>query len=63
MKFPIDAVFLSRKGAVVFQTTLKPWHISRWVPAACGVLELPAGTLSRTGTQVGDLLSLEEGGG
>jgi len=65
MRFPIDAVFLGRPGAdgarrvVAARRRLRPWiGIVPLVRAANGVLELPAGTIEETGTQVGDVLVL-----
>jgi uncharacterized membrane protein (UPF0127 family) len=38
---------------------MKPWRISPIKFAAHGVLELPAGTIARSGTQVGDQFGLQ----
>ena len=38
---------------------MKPMRISRVVFSAKSVLELPAGTLQATGTEVGDQLAFE----
>ena len=63
MKFPIDAVFLDRRGRVVRAVPeLRPWRATRFHLAASQVVELPAGTLLRTGTRVGDLLIFRERG-
>lgn len=54
MKFAIDVVFVDPDGLVVgLDRNLRPWHVSRYHPKACGALELPAGTI--------DLVGLEEG--
>lgn len=59
MKFPIDVVFLARDGRVLaLQHTLKPNRVSKLVWRADGVLELPAGKLQATGTEVGDVIEL-----
>jgi uncharacterized membrane protein (UPF0127 family) len=67
MRYPIDALFLDGQGVVVSQQTLKPWRISGWNRRADGVLELPAGTLDRTKTEIGDKITFStakvEGGG
>jgi len=60
MRYPIDAVWVDGAGKVVHVDSLKPWQFSRWVRQAKGVLELPAGQLAATDTQVGDFLRLEE---
>ena len=60
MRFPIDALFLDGDGIVLSKTTLAPWRLSRWERRAAGVLELAAGTLDRTKTDVGDRMSLKQ---
>ena len=55
MRFPLDVVFLSDEGRVVHVVeALQPWQRTPRIPAAQAVLELPVGTLGRTGTMVGD---------
>jgi uncharacterized membrane protein (UPF0127 family) len=57
MRYPIDAVFVDRCGQVVgLRRGLRPWRASGSVGGAYATLELPAGTVARTGTQVGDIL-------
>jgi len=59
MRFAIDAVFMSANGTVVYiKEGIKPWRVSKIVRNAESVLELPAGTVSSTGTAIGDLLEL-----
>ncbi len=69
MRFPIDAVFLTRPdrahdGAqfvVSIHRGLRAWiGLVPLVRGAYGVLELPVGTIERTGTAVGDLIALED---
>jgi len=60
MAFPIDVVFLSSDWTVLHLVhAMRPWRISRYLSKARSVLELPAGTLERTQTAVGDRLHLE----
>ena len=60
MKFPIDAVFLDRRGRVVRAVPdLTPWRATRFHLRADLAVELPAGTLARTGTREGDELAFE----
>jgi hypothetical protein len=68
MRFPIDAVFLARPdgtrdGAQTVLSVdrgLRAWiGLKPLVRGAYGVLELPVGTIERTGTAVGDLVALE----
>jgi uncharacterized protein len=69
MRFPIDAVFVSKPGADGSRVVksvhrgLRTWTgIVPLVRGADGVLELPVGTIDGTGTQVGDLLEVREQG-
>lgn len=56
MRFPIDAVFLDRQFRVrKIRTNLAPRRIALCWPAH-SVLELPAGTVCASQTQVGDQL-------
>lgn len=55
MKFVFDAIFLDRELKVVhLMHEMKPWRISPIKSAARTVLELPAGMIARSGTQIGD---------
>jgi len=57
MAFPIDVVFLSSDGTILHLVhEMRPWRVSRYLRSARAVLELPAGTLERTGAAVGDRL-------
>lgn len=61
MKYPIDVAFLDAEGVVVaVYADLEPWQRTRMHQNALSALELPAGTLARTQTVVGDKLSWEE---
>jgi uncharacterized protein len=61
MRFAIDAVFLDRRGRVVRALAgLRPWRATRFHLRAEQVVELPAGTLARTGTREGDELEFEK---
>lgn len=61
MRFPIDVAFLDRGGRVVHIIPhLVPGRLVPPVPQAHAVVEMPAGTLASTGTQVGDILLLQE---
>jgi uncharacterized membrane protein (UPF0127 family) len=60
MKFTIDVLYLDRgKKVRGLRPQMKPWRMSACLPAH-SVLELPAGTIERTGTQKGDQLTLEK---
>ncbi len=57
MMFPIDLIFLDREMNVVhLEEHVKPFRISRVSLRSHSVLELPAHTVFRTGTCVGDQL-------
>ena len=46
MKFPIDVLFLTKDGTVVYiMENLAPWRLSPIVRRAAQTLELPGGTL------------------
>jgi uncharacterized protein len=62
MSFAIDVVFLDRTGQVVHLIpAMGPLRASPFIGRATDVLELPAGTIAATGTQVGDQLDLRFG--
>ena len=59
MAFPIDVVFVDRKYKVVgLCDSLAPLRLSGLHLRALGVIELPAGTIRSTGTQLGDHLAV-----
>jgi uncharacterized protein len=59
MKFAIDVVYIDRKKRVrKIRTNVVPWRLSACL-IAHSVLELPAGTVARSGTQRGDQLEFE----
>ncbi len=60
MRFLFDAVFLDRKLQVVHLISeMKPWRASKMILSAHSVLELPAGALLTSGTQLGDQLEMK----
>lgn len=59
MRYPIDAVYLDREHKIVhIQQELRPWRVGAVCAKAAGVLELPAGSVARTNTQVGDQIAI-----
>ena len=59
MKFTIDVLYLDRKHRVKkIRPEMAPWRISGCLTAH-SVLELPAGTIARTGTKAGDQLEIK----
>jgi uncharacterized protein len=70
MRFPIDCVFVGRaddggaRPVLAVRRALPPWRGVVWyVRGARGTLELPVGTIDRTGTGVGDRIVLEDDSG
>lgn len=62
MRFPIDVVFLDPDGRVVRAVPdLRPWVPAVSARGAKEVVELRAGTIAESGTQVGDDLIFEDG--
>jgi uncharacterized membrane protein (UPF0127 family) len=65
MRYEFDAIFIDRAGRVIW--ACRRFRRNRFSPfflRAMGVLELPAGTIERTDTQVGDRVEFQtvEGG-
>jgi uncharacterized membrane protein (UPF0127 family) len=59
MKITIDVLFLAKDGTVLhMMPEMAPGKVSPIVKGARGTLELPAGTIAKTDTQVGDKLEL-----
>lgn len=62
MRFAIDVVALDGSGLVVDRVSaMKPWRIRLPRRGTAGVLELPAGALDATGTEVGHRIELAQG--
>lgn len=61
MQFPIDVAFLADDGRVLaVHHGLRPNRLSKIVLSAAGVLELSAGRLRATDTDVGDIIQFRE---
>ena len=59
MRYAIDVVFLDDGCRVVGLTeSLRPWRVSPLVKAATSVLELPPGTIARSGLQAGQAVTI-----
>jgi len=64
MKFDFDVVFINNNLKIVhIIEKMCPFEISPVIQQAQMALELPAGTISRTGTEIGDLLFIDKGDG
>ena len=59
MKFPIDLVYIDKKRKVrKVRSAVPAWRLSACLTAH-SILELPAGTVEKTGTKPGDELVIE----
>ena len=59
MKFPIDVVFVAKDGRVVkARSAIRPWRLAA-APGAYAAIELPAGSIERSGTCANDRLTFE----
>lgn len=59
MRYPLDVLFTDTQGKVLFMYRgIKPWRMGRVVRGAKRAIELPEGSIDRTGTEVGDVLRL-----
>lgn len=59
MSMPIDIVFLSGDNRILAQYhAVRPWKTCIRCSGAFQTIELPAGTLQRTGTECNDILDL-----
>jgi uncharacterized protein len=58
MRFPIDVVFTDRRGRIVrLSADVRPWRLAGGLHGFAAI-ELPAGTIDRTGTRSGDRVDL-----
>jgi uncharacterized membrane protein (UPF0127 family) len=61
MRFPIDIIALDERGVVIDRVVnLKPWRIRLPRRGTAGVLELPVGSVARSGTDLGHRIALEK---
>ena len=61
MRFVFDAIFLDKNLRVVhLMQEMKPWRISKLVFSAHSVLELPAGLIAQTATELGDQFEMRK---
>ncbi len=64
MRFPLDVAFLTADGRVVeLYPSLEPSRRSRVHRDAIAALELRAGSLETSGTQIGDEIQFKSAGG
>ncbi|MDB5074310.1 MAG: hypothetical protein JWO42_489 [Chloroflexi bacterium] len=61
MRFPLDIVHADKEGKVLrILHGIKPWRLGPMVKKCRMVIELPAGSVAKSGTELGDVLELEE---
>ena len=61
MRFEFDAIFLNKELKVLHLVErMKPWRVSKLVRGGHVVVELPAGAIQRTQTQLSDLLAWKD---
>ncbi|HEY9687049.1 MAG TPA: DUF192 domain-containing protein [Coleofasciculaceae cyanobacterium] len=61
MRFEFDALFVDKSMQVVhLKERMRPWRFTKFVKNGHAVLELPAGTIESTGTQLGDQLEFRQ---
>jgi uncharacterized membrane protein (UPF0127 family) len=59
MRFPIDAVYLDPERTVIhIEEELKPWRMAAVRVHGASVLELPAGTVRESLTELGDQVDI-----
>ena len=59
MRMAIDVVFTDKENKVVkCISELKPWHLAFGTLRSCNCIELPSGTLKKSGTLPGDRLCI-----
>lgn len=59
MRFSIDVLFVALDGTILHVLpNMVPWRTSRIVKGSKYVVELPAGTAKRTGTEIGHTLDI-----
>jgi uncharacterized protein len=60
MRFPIDVLFVNADGKVLhIKENMVPWRTSKIVRGSKLVIELPAGRVRNTQTQVADFIAIE----
>ncbi len=61
MKFPIDLVYVDKNYKVIrTDANMVPYRLGPFVAQSAYVLELPAGTIADTASEVGDQLKFED---
>ncbi|MBI3913824.1 MAG: DUF192 domain-containing protein [Chloroflexi bacterium] len=60
MQFAMDALFLDKEGRVLrIENAMRPLRLTPFIFRAADVLELPAGAIADSRTQLGDQIEIE----
>jgi uncharacterized protein len=60
MRFPLDVIHLDRHGTVLrLLPNLQPGQLGPYIWRSHTAVELPAGSIAASGTQAGDIVTLE----
>lgn len=60
MRFIFDAIFIDKEGRVIHLIEkMHPWKCSKLVLKSKQVLELPAGTIEKSQTEINDIIEFE----
>lgn len=60
MRFEFDALFLDKDNKVLHLVeSMKPWRFTKIVKGGKAVLELPAGAIAESRTEIGDELEIK----
>ncbi len=61
MRFPIDVLVIDKEHKVAaLKESLAPFRFFVWNPKYSLIIELPAGTIGKTKTSIGDTISLKD---
>jgi uncharacterized protein len=60
MRYPIDVLFIDQDGKILYQKTYTAWKASGWHARSQGALELSAGTIDRSRSQIGDQITMKD---
>jgi uncharacterized protein len=60
MRFPLDVLYMDRESTVIrADERMKTWRIGPIFTGSKWVIELPSGTIAKTGTSAGDKIEVQ----
>lgn len=60
MNFPIDVIFVDNDWkAIYMMESFIPWKLSKIIPRSRAVIELPPGTIQKSGSSLGDVFCID----